>query len=160
MKYRSLVSIAAVFLFAWSAQSFAATDSARKVYQSECGACHVPYPAVFLSTTSWDALLGQLDKHFGDNAELAPGDLASIKTFLEHNSYDHSNIKKRYGNRFDTPGTPLRVSETRFFKAVHGEVPERLVTGNPKVKTFARCGACHSGAQQGFYDEEGVRIPR
>jgi len=160
MKYRSLASLAAVFLFTCSVQSFAGTASGKKVYQSECGACHVPYPAVFLSTASWNAILDHLDKHFGDNAELAPGDLASIKTFLQSNSYDNSNIKKRYGNRFDTPGTPLRVSETRFFKAVHGEVPERLVTGNPKVKSFARCGACHSGAQQGFYDEEGVRIPR
>ncbi|MGD2172230.1 MAG: cytochrome C [Gammaproteobacteria bacterium] len=159
MKSLLLASLAAVFLFTWSAQSSAGTNG-RKVYQSECGACHVPYPAVFLTASSWDALLRKLDDHFGDNAELGAENLASIKTFLEQNSYDKSNIRKRYGNRFDTPGTPLRVSETRFFKAVHGEVPDRYVTGNPKVKSYSRCGACHGGAQQGSFDEDEVRIPR
>ena len=160
MKSRLLTFIAAVLLFTWSAQSPAAANNGRKIYQSECGACHVAYPPVFLSSASWDALLQHLDDHFGDNAELADTDLASIKSYLEQNNYDNSNIKKRYGTRFDTPGTPLRVSETRFFKAVHGEVPDRLVTGNPKVKTYARCGACHSGAQRGSFDEDEVRIPR
>ena len=159
MKTLLLASLTAAFLFTWSAQSSAATDG-LKIYQSECGACHVPYPAVFLTADSWNALLKHLDDHFGDNAELGAGDLASIKAFLEQNSYDKSNIKKRYGDRFDTPGTPLRVSETRFFKAVHGEVPDRLVTGNPKVKSYARCGACHGGAQQGSFDEDEVHIPR
>jgi len=155
-----LASIAAVLLVTCSLQSSAGTDSAIKIYQSECGACHVPYPAVFLTSSSWDSVLKHLDDHFGDNAELSAGDLASIKSFLERHSYDRSNIRKRYGNRFDTPGTPLRVSETAFFKAVHGEVPNRLVTGNPAVKTYARCEACHGGAQQGSFDEDEVHIPR
>lgn len=160
MKFRLLASLATAILFAWSAQSIAATDSGSKVYQSECGACHVAYPPIFLTAGSWHAVLQHLDNHFGDNAELAAADLASIKSYLDKDNYDNSNIKKRYGSRFDTPGTPLRVSETRFFKAVHGEVPDRLVTGNPKVKTYSRCEACHSGAQNGSFDEDGVHIPR
>lgn len=160
MKFSLIAPIAAVLLLAWSAQSSAATGSEKKLYQSECGACHVAYPAIFLTTASWHALLQQLDGHFGDNAELAAEDLASIESYLERNSYDQSNVRKRYGNRFDTPGNPLRVSDTVFFKAVHGEVPNRLVTGNPKVKSYARCGACHSRAQQGSFDEDEVRIPR
>ena len=160
MKSRLLASIAAVLLFAWSAQSVAGTDSGGKLYKSECGACHVAYPTIFLTAASWQSVLKHLDDHFGDNAELAAADLASIKTFLERHSYDQSNARKRYGSRFDTPGTPLRVSETRFFRAIHDEVPDRLVTGNPAVKTWARCEACHSRAQKGSFDEDEVHIPR
>ena len=160
MLTRTLVLITAVALSLCSAESSAASDSGRKLYQTECGACHVAYPPAFLATDSWDALLQKLDSHFGDNAELAVGDLASIKAYLDNNNYDQSGIKRRYGNRLDTPGTPLRVTSTLFFKAVHEEVPERVVSENQAVKTFARCEACHSRAQQGSFDEDEVRIPR
>lgn len=157
---RKLVIIATVTLFAWTAVASASTSSGRKLYQSECSVCHVAYPTVFLPADSWDAVLQKLGSHFGDNAELEAADLASIKSFLDNNNYNQSSIKRRYGTRFDTPGTPLRVTATRFFKAIHHEVPDRLVTKNQAVKTFARCEACHSRAQKGSFDEDEVRIPR
>ena len=157
---RMSVLFTALALCLFSAASCAATDSGRKLYQTECGVCHVAYPSAFLPTDSWDALLNKLDDHFGDNAELAAGDLTSIKAYLDNNNFDQSSIKRRYGTRFDTPGTPLRVTSTLFFKAIHEEVPDRLVTKNPAVKSFARCEACHARAQQGSFDEDEVRIPR
>jgi len=157
---RMLVLTTVVALSLCSAESSAATDSGRKLYRSECGSCHVAYPTAFLTTDSWNALLQGLDDHFGDNAELAANDLASIKAYLDGNNYDQSSIKRRYGTRFDTPGTPLRVTSTLFFKAVHEEVPDTVVTNNPAVKTFARCEACHRRAQEGSFDEDEVRIPR
>jgi hypothetical protein len=89
------VLLATLALCLFPAASFAATDSGRQLYQTECGACHVAYPAAFLATDSWDALLNKLDDHFGDNAELAAGDLASIKAYLDSNNYDQSSIKRR-----------------------------------------------------------------
>jgi hypothetical protein len=155
-----LVLFTAVALSLCSAESFAATESGSKLYQTECGVCHVAYPPAFLATDSWDALLQKLDSHFGDNAELAANELATIKAYLDNHNYDQSSIKRRYGTRFDTPGTPLRVTNTHFFRAIHEEVPDRLVTGNQKVKSFSRCEACHARAQEGSFDEDEVRIPR
>jgi hypothetical protein len=34
-----------------------------------------------------------------------------------------------------------------------------MVTGNPEVVSFSRCETCHRGAEQGDFDEHGVRIP-
>jgi nitrate/TMAO reductase-like tetraheme cytochrome c subunit len=31
---------------------------------------------------------------------------------------------------------------------------------NPKVKSRANCGACHTKAESGDYDEHNVKIPR
>ncbi len=148
-----------ISLGAWFSVASAAGNSAAQVYHKECSDCHIAYPTAFLSTASWDAVLNSLDKHFGENAELSPGDLQSVKSYLETNNYDQSRIKSRYNGRFDTPGTPLRITETRFFQALHHEVPDRLVSGNPAVKTYARCESCHRGAQNGSFDEDDVRIP-
>lgn len=138
-----------------------AADAPGQLYTSECSSCHVAYPPVFLPQKSWDRLLQQLDHHFGQNAELLDQNtMQTLKLFLSKNNFDHSRIKQRYGNRFDTPGTPIRVTETRFFQAIHREVPDRYVTQNPKVKTFARCAACHQGAERGSFDERGIHIPR
>ncbi len=160
MKNSNLIQAILFTLVAGLVSANANADSGADLYKSECSACHIAYPPAFLTSASWDAVLAHLDDHFGDNAELAAQELASIKQYVEKNSFDHSRIKRRYGNRFDTPGTPLRVTKTRFFRAIHDEVPDRLVTGNPAVKTFARCEVCHRGAQYGSFDEDEVRIPR
>jgi len=153
------VVITVSLLIGYASGSQAANDGA-KLYRTECSSCHVAYPSAFLSAASWKAVMGKLDQHFGDNAELAAGDLSLVSSFLEANSYDQSSIKRRYKDRFDTPGTPLRVTKTRFFQAIHDELPSRLVGPNAKVKTFARCEACHTRAQKGSFDEDEVRVPR
>ncbi len=159
MLKKNIIVITLLMLSTVFASAQAATKSGAELYKSECSACHTAYPTAFLSTASWDAVLAHLDDHFGDNAELEAADLAAIKSYVDSHSFDHSRIKRRYGDRFDTPGTPLRLTKTRFFRAVHEEVPARWVTGNPKVKTFARCEACHRGAKYGSFDEDEVRIP-
>ena len=54
---------------------------------------------------------------------------------------------------------PLRISETDYFRGQHHEIPAKMVVGNPDVGGFSRCEACHRGAEQGDFDEHGVRIP-
>jgi len=160
MILRSFIIFIIIGLNIGSFSVMAAPKSPAQLYQSECSDCHVAYPSMLLSTASWDAVLSSLDKHFGENAELDASDLHVIKKYLDSHNYDQSRIKRRYNGRFDTLGTPLRATKTRFFKSLHHEVSDRLVSGNPKVKTFARCEACHAGAENGDFDEDDVRIPR
>lgn len=137
-----------------------ASEIDKSVYQNECGACHIPYPTNFLSKKSWDSLLNGLSDHFGDNAELDADNLKAIKRFVGSNNFDQSSIKQRLGNRFDTPGVPLRVTETKLFTAIHHEVSTNYVKQNPKIQTFANCQACHTTADKGDYSERRIRIPR
>jgi cytochrome c553 len=160
MMTRTVKILTTLSLLVGLTQANAATDPGAAIYRNECSQCHVAYPTQFLPTASWDAVMNNLADHFGDNAELSAEDTAAVKLFLDRNNYDQSRIKRRYGNRFDTQGTPLRLTKTRFFRAIHNEVSDRYVTQNPKVKTFARCEACHGRAQNGRYDEDEVRIPR
>ena len=46
-----------------------------KLYGQECGSCHFPYQPGLLPAVSWERIMGGLEDHFGENAELDNGDL-------------------------------------------------------------------------------------
>ncbi len=119
-------------------------------YRKECGSCHVAYPPGLLPARSWTRLMGGLGDHFGESAELPDATRAALTTWLE---------AQAGGRRVPAAETPLRITETRFFRREHDEIPARLVRDNPEVKTFARCNACHADASDGRFDEHTVRIP-
>lgn len=124
---------------------------------SECGACHLAYPARYLPAESWRAIMAGLDKHFGSNASLDAESAKEITVFLEKNA---STKKHEVPGKNETMAKPLlRITETRWFKSEHREVSERTWK-NPKVKSRANCGACHTEAERGDFSEDNVKIPR
>jgi mono/diheme cytochrome c family protein len=124
------------------------TPAAR--YQTECGACHMAYPAKLLPAGTWTRIMGGLDQHFGDNAELSPALRDELTRYLTDNA-------RR--SRTATDATPLRITDQRWFLREHREIPKRMVTSNDKVRSFSNCAACHGQAAQGRFSEHGVRIP-
>jgi hypothetical protein len=122
-------------------------------WESECGACHVAYPARYLPAESWRAIMSGLDKHFGSNASLDSADIKEITAFLEKNA---DTRRKSH----EASGKPLlRITETRWFRSEHREVSDHTWK-NPKVKSRANCGACHTKADSGDFNERNVKIPR
>ncbi len=118
---------------------------------AECGACHFAYPPRFLPAESWRAIMSGLDKHFGSNAGLDAATANEITAFLEKNASTKMH---------EVSGKPLlRITETRSFKSEHSEVAAR-VWKNPKVKSPANCGACHTKAESGDFNEDDVKIPK
>jgi hypothetical protein len=53
----------------------------------------------------------------------------------------------------------LRITESDYFRGQHYEIPAKMVTGNPEVKSFSRCEVCHSRADRGVFNEHEVRRP-
>lgn len=122
-------------------------------WESECSACHDAYPARFLPAESWRAIMSGLDKHFGSDASLDAADAAEITAFLEQNAGTG-----KMGH--EVSGKPLlRITETRWFKSEHREV-SRHTWKNPRVKSRANCGACHTKAGSGDFSERNVKIPK
>lgn len=130
-------------------------------YKAECGSCHFAYQPGLLPARSWERLMGGLDDHFGDNAELGPEDHKAILNYLVSNAADHSNYKRsrKFANAIAKDEAPLRITDTLYFKRKHDEVPARMVTGNKEVGSFSNCAACHRSAESGSYDEHQLRIP-
>lgn len=130
------------------------------LYAKECGSCHFAYQPGLLPVATWNQIMGNLAEHFGENAELTEADRGALSAYLNSNAADRAGNSRFAGIGNSMQGqTDLRISTTRYFQRKHHEVPPRLVNDNPKVGSFARCDACHTGAAQGNYDEHQVRIP-
>lgn len=133
------------------------------LYKSNCAECHFAYQPGLLPKRSWAKMMQPkaLANHFGDNAELAEADRQAILAYLTENAADTSDFKrsKKMMRSIRADETPLRISEVSYFKRKHHEIPSRMVAGNPKVKSFSNCAACHTAADKGSYDEHGIRIP-
>jgi hypothetical protein len=130
-------------------------------YKEECGACHFPYQPGLLPARSWQKLMSGLDNHFGENAELDAADAQKLSVYLIANAADKSSYKRSKGitRSLSKREVPLRISETRYFKRKHHELPSRMVKGNDKVRSFSNCDLCHTRAAQGSYNEHQVKIP-
>lgn len=135
---------------------------ARQLYIDECAACHMAYPTGFLPERSWQKMMGNLDNHFGENAELDPRSQQAITQYLVDNAAENSSNRRarKFLRSVSDNATPLRITELRYFKKKHDEVPDRMVTGNPDVGSFSQCQACHGDrAEQGYFDDDSVNIP-
>jgi hypothetical protein len=130
------------------------------VYVKECGSCHLAYPARLLPARSWQRLLGELNDHFGDNAELGPDERTAVGHYLVGNAADSSwNRSPKVMQSLRPEEIPLRVTETGYFKRKHREIPARAINANPGVVSLAQCQACHPRAEAGSYNEHDVAIP-
>ena len=131
------------------------------LYLQECGGCHFPYQPGLLPARSWNKLMGGLENHFGENAELPAGDAEALTDYLVRNAADHANFKRsrKIMNALPPGETPLRVSETPYFIDKHGQLSRAMVQDNPGVVSISRCGVCHTNADKGSFSESGVRIP-
>jgi hypothetical protein len=131
------------------------------LYAEECGACHFAYQPGLLPARSWEKLMGGLDNHFGDNAELLPEDAKAITDYLVANAAERSPAYRsvQIARSLPSDAVPLRISEVPYIRHKHREIGARYIQDNPQVKSLARCEACHQTAPKGYYTEGNVRIP-
>ena len=153
MKNRLTITLACALISSLSMTGTAFADDvfagSNAKWKTECGSCHVAYPAQLLPATSWQRLMKGLDKHFGTDASVDAATAAEIGAFL--NQYAGSK-------RGIAGETTLRVSETAWFQREPRKV-DAATWKNPKVKSAANCAACHTAAEAGDYRERGIRIP-
>jgi hypothetical protein len=94
--------------------------------------------------------MGDLSNHFGTDASVDATTAKEIQGYLE------ANAGRVRGN---DARPSLRITETRWFRREHDEVPA-AVWKNPAVKSAANCGACHTRAERGDFGERSLRVPR
>ena len=131
------------------------------LYKEECGSCHFAYQPGLLPARSWKKMMGDLENHFEENAELDKETQKTLTKYLLENAADHANYKRsiRIMNSLGKNDAPLRITKTPYFIRKHDEIPKRMVQDNPKVGSYSKCTACHINAEKGSYDEDEVRIP-
>jgi hypothetical protein len=135
----------------------------NKQYKEECGSCHFAYQPGLLPGKSWEKLLTAeaLSKHFGENAELDSDTLQEIYDYAIANAADKSERKRsrKIASATEHSEAPLRITEVRYIKRKHHEIPEKMIKGNKDVKSLSYCDACHTQANKGVFDADTVKIP-
>ena len=126
-------------------------------WKAECASCHMAYHPGLLPARSWRKMMGSLDKHFGQDASLEPIPQKEITNFLVKYSADQGSDK--YVKSVPAASTPLRITETTWFKREHDEI-RAAVWKRKKIGSASNCMACHKGAEQGDFSEDKVAIPR
>ncbi len=131
------------------------------MYAEECGSCHFAYQPGLLPARSWQKMMAGLDDHFGENAELDVSMQKTLTEYLMNNAAEHSSYKRsrKILSSIASGDTPLRITDTRYFKRKHHELSRPMVQGNPKVGSFSACAACHVNADKGSYNEHEINIP-
>lgn len=134
-----------------------------KQYQDECGECHFAYQPGLLPAKSWEKLLTAkaLHDHFGDNAEMDKDALSGVLEYAVDNAADKSWYKRSRKIAVATAAgpAPLRITELRYIKRKHGDIPEKMIKGNNDVKSLSYCDKCHTQAAKGVFDADTVLIP-
>ena len=122
------------------------------VYQQECGACHVAYPAGMLPAASWERVLGHLNSHFGVDASLDATAERDIRAWLQQRAgtFRHAASEKPVQDR---------ITHTRWWRRQHDEVSAAAFK-RTSVGSASNCGACHPNASLGKFSERDVKIPR
>lgn len=120
------------------------------VYPQECASCHLAYPPGLLPAASWQRLMTRLDRHYGTDASLEPAQVQEIGRWL----HAHAGTYKRVR---EAPPED-RITRSDWFERKHRKI-EGAVWQLPSVKSAAQCAACHTGAEQGRFDDDNLRMP-
>jgi len=152
-----LHALSAVSQTAWVPQSLAATQFFPAItdaaYLKECGSCHMAYPPQFLPARSWNRVMGSLQDHFGDSAQLDAATQQRIHDYLIANAADKAQNEHSFAimHSLNASEAPFRITATPYIAGLHAAVLDPAWRPNPRLKTLAECSVCHLRAQLGDY---------
>lgn len=104
------------------------------LWRGECGSCHQAFPPMLLTVGNWQAMMQDLEKHFGEDASLDAAAREEITAYLLRNGAPDSYTRHA--------ASSLRISDTSYFQRRHkgSSVPIWRRTGENKP---SNCPACH-----------------
>ena len=121
-----------------------------QAYTQECAACHTAYPPAMLPARSWQRIMSGLDQHFGTDASLDAATVTQLGQWLQTNAGTYKRVNE------EPPQD--RITRSAWFERKHRGI-DAAVWKHASVKSAANCAACHTGANQGQYDDDNLRFP-
>lgn len=129
-------------------------------YKASCGSCHVAYVANLLPEASWRKMLGEPGNHFGTELGLDESELQVAANYLLPNAADRNGGKlgRKIMKHSNAP-IPERISSLSYIQHKHRKISQ-AVFNRDSVGGLQNCSSCHSGAEQGDFEDDRVSIPR
>ena len=125
----------------------AAADANYPAALQQCGECHMIFPAKMLPQRSWQAILSNLENHFGESATVSEAERTEILNYLLLNAADSPKTSPRdrhYISELSTNSVPLRITRTPWWNQMHADFDFEGVR-RTNVRSAANCLACHPG---------------
>lgn len=133
------------------AESFPPIGDATVI--KECGSCHNVFYPEMLPRSSWQAILGNLKDHFGDDATIAnEATRKHITDFHLNNSADVTNTRQA-GKWMEGVTAPAKAitQAPRFVRKHSGIKPEIFQV--KEIGSKANCAGCHSAYGRGTFED-------
>lgn len=121
-----------------------------QAYTAECAACHTAYSPGLLPARSWQRIMTGLDQHYGTDASLDEATVRQLSTWLQANAGTYKRVNE------EPPQD--RLTRSAWFARKHDDIPPS-VWKHAAIKSPANCGACHTGADRGDFDDDNIRLP-
>lgn len=156
LAWRLLATVAALMPWAVPTPAWADKVAAPQLaaYQQECGACHLAYPPGLLPAASWQRLMANLPRHFGNDASVDASTQKTLIAWLDANAGTFKKVA-----RSPAPPRDDRITQAAWFQHKHRKVAP-AVWQRQVIGSAANCAACHPGAAQGGFSERDIRIPK
>ncbi len=131
------------------------------LWQESCSECHLAYHPSTLPQRSWEQLLAGQESHFDEDLALDEEEVTALLAYVRDNSAEQveRELSWRTLNKLDVSETPLRITETQYWKQTHAGIDE-AVWRHDKVQGRLNCAACHRDAEQGGFMNGAMALPR
>jgi cytochrome b len=127
-------------------------------YAQECGSCHMAYPPSLAPSPRWNAIMGGLPDHFGEDASLEAALASRIRAYLTMNAAETWDTRAAHELQRSNLQDPLRLTAMPFWIRMHREIPESVFKSTA-VGAEGACEKCHSDASTGRFDPQDIHIP-
>ena len=135
-------------------------NAVNATYSRTCGTCHAPYHPSLLPAASWQAVLSELDNHFGvDNSKLPASTLVEIAGYLATHSSEAWDTEAGVRFRTASKAEPQRITATPAWQSIHAPVPESWFA-RKSVGSKRNCIACHRDAASGRFADSHISVPK
>jgi len=131
-------------------------------YAEECSTCHFLYQPWLLPASSWEIIISNNDKHFGEDLALEQDSAEEILKYLEANSTENAanwnkRARKILKSLMENP--PKSIRDVPYIRRKHRKIKAK-VFNRSSINSFSNCVACHKSAPNGSYDDDNVKIPK
>lgn len=153
-----------VGILMFSATAANAVDNSSKPYtvqdeitRSECGDCHMVFPAGRLTVNGWKKIMSDLGNHFGEDASLDDKTAKHIEAYMTSRAFNAKDTvpSKMKIKQWKKKGLvdPIRITETPGWKRHHRTKKYKLMAKDVGYERGSNCILCHKDAERGVYEE-------
>jgi cytochrome b len=131
------------------------------LWQESCSECHLAYHPATMPQRSWERIFAEQEEHFDEDLALDEADVTALLSYARANSAEQIDREMSWRTVHSLNGdeTPLRITETKFWKQTHSEIDEALWR-HDRVNGKLNCAACHHDAEQGGFSNGAMALPR